>query len=436
MSEARATPPAPGTRIDGVRIDRMSHGPDAIARHGGRVLFVAGAAPDDVVDVLVTDTRPRFDRARIERVCTPSPVRRTPECPWVGRCGGCQWQHLDYAAQLEAKHRSLCDHLQRIGGLATDAVRAPVPAPAEWRYRHRIKLRVDGERLGFYRAESHELVEIDTCLIAAEPLARALAPARRWLAAVQTTIRRLALVVSEDAPGIVLVANAEGGFVAADDDTNRRLVAAEHAGWARGVVMFGRGWRRSWGDLTVEFAVDGVRVGTTGGEFTQVNLAANRLLVATVLDLAGVRPGEHVLDLYCGAGNLSVPLARRGARVLGIERARRAVADAEASAKRLRLDACRFRCSPVAPVLEQLVAEGIRPDVVVLDPPRGGAADALDCIAALAPRRVVYVSCDPPTLARDLAALTRTGYRLAALQPVDLFPQTYHLEAVAALDAS
>jgi 23S rRNA (uracil1939-C5)-methyltransferase len=436
MSDAAAGSPTAGIRIEGVRIDGMSHGPDAVARHGGRVLFVAGAAPGDVADLLVTERRPRFDRARIERLRAPSPLRRTPACPWVGRCGGCQWQHLAYAAQLEAKHRSLCDHLRRIGGLPTDGVRPPIPAPTEWRYRHRIILRTERGRLGFYRAESHDLVEIDECRIAADPLAAALAPARRWLAAVRTTIRRLALVVGENAPGVVLVANAEGDFVPADDGANRDLVAAAKTGWARGVVMFGRGWWRSWGDVAVECEVEGVGLRTTGGEFTQVNLAANRLLVATVLDLAGFRPGEQVLDLYCGAGNLSLAFARRGARVLGVERARRAVADAEANATRLGLEACRFRCGAVARVLDRLVRDGARPDILVLDPPRGGAADALDGIAALGPRRVVYVSCDPPTLARDLAGLTRTGYRLTVLQSIDLFPQTYHLEAVAALDAS
>jgi 23S rRNA (uracil1939-C5)-methyltransferase len=419
-------------RITGLHIDAMSHGAAAVARYRGRVLFVAGGAPGDVADVVVTETRARFMRARIERLAQPSPARRDPPCPWVGRCGGCQWQHLEYAAQLAAKRRNLIENLTRIGGLPADTVREILPAPSEWRYRHRINLRTDGGRLGFYRAESHEIIEIDDCAIAAEPLGKALGAARAWLAQLRTTIRRLALVHSETTPGLVFVANAEGELAAADDAINRQLVGD---GVCRGVVMFGRGWRRSWGEPTVGFTCEGATLTTTGGEFTQVNFAANRLLVATVIALAGIRAGDEVLDLYCGAGNLGIPAARAGARVLGVERVPRAVADAVANVERLGLAACRFECAPAEAVLRRCVEAGRRVDVVLLDPPRGGARGILGDLVRLAPPRIVYVSCDPPAFARDAAILAGHGYRLTAVQPIDLFPQTYHLEIVAVLDA-
>ncbi len=419
-------------RIAGLRIDAMGHGAEGVARHQGRVVFVAGGAPGDLADVVVTDARARFVRARIERLAEPSAARREPPCPWVGRCGGCQWQHLEYTAQLAAKRRNLIENLTRIGGLPTDTVREILAAPSEWRYRHRINLRSDGGRLGFYRAESHEIIEIDDCAIAAEPLGNALGAARAWLAQVRTTIRRLALVRSETTPGLVFVANAEGDLAAADDAINQRLVGD---GVCRGLVMFGRGWRRFWGEPTVAFTVEGATLATTGGEFTQVNLAGNRLLVSTVLALARFRAGDEVLDLYCGAGNLGIPAARAGARVLGVERVPRAVADAVANAERLGLTACRFECAPAAAVLRRCVEAARRIDVVLLDPPRGGARGILDDLARLAPPRIVYVSCDPPAFARDAAILAGHGYRLTAVQPIDLFPQTYHLEIVAALEA-
>ena len=425
-----------GSVIHGLTVEAMSHGADAVARDRGKVIFVAGGAPGDLVDVSITKAHGRFSHATVRKLHSAAKVRREAPCRYTGRCGGCQWQHLVYRAQLEAKYRNLTDHLARIACIAQPLPLQVIPSPVEWRYRHRINLRTHGHRLGFYRAESHELVEIEECLIAAAPLESALAAARRWLGTIETTIRRLSLVASEDAPGVVLVANAEGSLAAADDASNHLALTERTCGSVRGVVMFGKGWRRTWGKVDVTFDVDGATLTTTGGEFTQVNLEANRVLAESVLTLGGVSPGDEVLDLYCGAGNLTVPAARRGARVLGVERSARAIADAEANRDRLGLGNCRFRCAPVETALAHLAAEGTRPRTVILDPPRGGAAAILADVVLLDPKRVVYVSCDPPTLARDLATLVRYGYRLEAVQPIDFFPQTYHLEVVAALGAT
>lgn len=429
----RPDPHRPGSVIHRISIEAMSHGPDAVARDEGRVIFVAAGAPGDVVDVEITETHGRFSRAAIRRLHSAGEARREPHCRYVGRCGGCQWQHLIYPGQLEAKYRNLCDHLIRIAGIEEPRPMPVIASPAEWRYRSRINLRTDGRRLGFYRAESNELVEIEECLIAAPSLEGALATARRWLDTVRTTIRRLALVASEGLPDVVLVANAQGPFAAVDDASNRRMLAAQTGRTIRGMVMFGKGWRHSWGDVDVPLSIGRDTLVSTGGEFTQVNLEANRLLVETVLTLGGISGGDEVVDLYCGAGNLTVPAARRGARVLGVERSPRAVADAEINARRLGLDECRFRCASAQTALADLATDGARPQVMILDPPRGGSAAILTDMVRLSPRRVVYVSCDPPTLARDLATLVRHGYRVDAVQPFDFFPHTYHLEVVAAL---
>jgi 23S rRNA (uracil1939-C5)-methyltransferase len=423
----------PPVVLEGLRIESMSHGPDGVGRYQGRVVFVRDTAPGDVVDARITERRATYSRAVRGVIRAPAAGRREPPCPYVGRCGGCQWQHLAYAAQLAAKHRNLVDHLSRIGGLDPSPIRPVLPAPEEWRYRHRINLRVQDRRLGFYRAESHELVEIDACLIAAAPVDAALGAARRWLDLVDTRIRRLSLVASEEGGPIVLVANAEGALAPGDHARNLDLVRRVAETGVRGVVMHGKGWRKGWGDVHVSFVVDGIPILTTAGEFTQVNLAANRHLAGTVAELAAIEPGDDVLDLYCGAGNLAIPAARRGAEVLGIERSARAVADAHANARRLGLERCRFVCAPVERALRELTAT---PGVVILDPPRGGAAPIMQDLLRLRARRVVYVSCDPPTLARDVAALVDRGYRLQAVQPLDLFPQTYHLEAVACLSAA
>ncbi len=200
----------------------------------------------------------------------------------------------------------------------------------------------------------------------------------------------------------------------------------------RGTVVTGAGARLVAGDPTVRVALEpGLALEVPADVFTQVNPGANRRLVETVVALGAFAPGARVLDLYCGAGNLSLPLARRGVTVLGIERSPVAVEAARANAARLRLAGATFRTGDVARALGDLPAGSV--DAVVLDPPRAGAADAVPALAALRPPRILYVSCDPATLARDVRGLVAAGYRLERVQPIDVFPQTYHVESVAKL---
>jgi len=235
----------------------------------------------------------------------------------------------------------------------------------------------------------------------------------------------------------VLCAEAEGGWNPADETRCTGWLAA-HPDFA-GLALSGRGWRRSFGEDSVTIWPEpDLPLRVRAGTFTQVNPAGNQLLVRTVLDqllspslAAGAQRPLRVLDLYSGAGNFSLPLARRGAQVLAVEQSRQACADGVENARRLGL-ACRFVCERVERLAARLVSEGERFDAVLLDPPRSGAAGALDAVIRLAPRRVVYVSCDPATLARDLRRLGE-HFQIVKVQPVDLFPHTYHLETVVAL---
>jgi 23S rRNA (uracil1939-C5)-methyltransferase len=198
-------------------------------------------------------------------------------------------------------------------------------------------------------------------------------------------------------------------------------------------VLFGRGWRRTWGDTQVSFdlGVDGLTLTVSQGAFTQVNLAGNRELIAALLRLGEFKAEQRVIELYCGAGNLSLPVARRVRELVGIEHDQTAVRDARANAVRAGLTNARFICAPARAGTYHLLHAGARSDVVLLDPPRAGAADVIDAVPRLGAQMVVYVSCDPATLARDLRGLSIHGYRVRALQPLDLFPQTYHVETIA-----
>jgi 23S rRNA (uracil1939-C5)-methyltransferase len=413
-------------------IEALSHGVFGVARTGDGVVLVPDVAPGDVVRARVVAEKKGYREAEVVEIVSPSPVRRTPPCRHLPECGGCTWQHVSYPAQLEAKEALLRDALVRIGGFEAGALDIrPIVPSAEWAYRHRVTLRVDGEqRLGFYRHRSHRLVEIEECLIADAAVNRALPLAREWLRGVSTAVRRLE-IASTGGERVVFVANAEGPF-RQDGEYHEKFLRGAPS--VAGIVLFGKGWRRSFGKPRIDLAVAPDLAIATEGGFTQVNAEGNRRLIEIVLELADARADDRVLDLYCGAGNLTLPLARRVGSIVGVESDPRSAGDARQNADRAGLTNCRFLVQAAGTATKALAAEGERFSLVILDPPRSGSADVVDGFVELEPSRIVYVSCNPATLARDLRRLVDTGFSLGRIQPIDLFPQTYHLEVVARLD--
>jgi 23S rRNA (uracil1939-C5)-methyltransferase len=406
----------------------MAYGPHAVARHEGKVVFVRGAAPDEEVEVVLSEERPAYAFADAVAVVRPSPQRRAPPCPYLPACGGCPWQHLEYAAQLAAKQRIVAEQLRRIAGL--DVPVAPIlPSPREFGYRRRIKLRVAPGAVGFHAAASHAVVPVEHCLLADDAVDAGIAAALALVRALRMPVRRVELIGrSATDAGIVVAAEIEGAWEAGDAAACQDWLAAQ-AG-VRGLALQGRGWRRRWGDVRIELQPEtDLLLDAHAPAFTQVNPAANQLLVATVLRCVDPQPGQHVLYLYAGAGNLSLPLRRRGALVVAVERDRQAAADAVASAARHPGPPLRVIVDRAERAVQRLAAEGMRFDAAVLDPPRSGAAGCLPGLLRLAPPCLVYVACDPATLARDLALL-RGRYRVDLVQPLDMFPHTYHVETV------
>lgn len=410
-----------------VTTGEMAYGPHAVARCDGKVLFVRGAAPHEEVEVCVREDRERYAFADVVAVRHPSPARRPTPCPYLPRCGGCPWQHLDYAAQLAAKQRIVGEQLQRLGGL-TVPVAAPLASPRAFGYRRRVKVRVAGGVVGYHAAASHDLVAIDHCLLA-EPAVDAAIP---WLGslvdALRSTVRRLEIAAGGSAGRVVVAGEVEGGWNEGDGAACADWLAA-HPDVA-GLVLRGRGWRRAWGEETIELAAGAappLRVRAAG--FTQVNGEANRLLVEEVVRRIAPRAGMRVLDLYAGAGNLSLPLRRGGALVTAVEQDRGAAADARANAAREPGPPLRVIADTAERAARQLADAGERFDAVVLDPPRSGAAACVASLLRLQAPRLVYVSCDPSTLARDLRRLA-AAYRVDDVQPLDFFPHTYHVETV------
>ena len=414
-----------------VRIDALSYGRAAIGRVDGKVVFVERAAPGDVVRARVTADRGSYFEADLVEVVEPSPARVAPPCPLFDACGGCTWQHVAYDEQLRAKRQSVTDALTRIAGLDDPPVAPVIASERTTGYRNRLKLRFEHGRIGFYRAQSHSLVPIDDCLIAEDRVRGALAGVEAFLATLETRVLRVELAARGELGGIVVAINSAGRLRRADVHRIREFLGT-HRNAVRGIVMWGRGWRRHWGDTRRRYTIaESATIETRGASFGQVNTEGNAVLVDTVLEAVALASTDTVLDLYAGAGNFSLPMARRCRRVDAVEHDSAAVEAGRESAAHQRVGNLDFHVGRVERFVAELASKGgDPPDQIVVNPPRDGLGETTEAIARLGAPRITYVSCNPTTLARDVKTLVRHGYSVGNVVPIDLFPHTFHVESV------
>lgn len=410
-----------------VEITGLSFGPYAVARADGEVLMVPNAAPGDRLAVSIRARRRDYALARIERIIAPGPARRSAPCPYVPRCGGCDWQHLDYPAQVREKAALAAAVLARALNADVDPETLVEPAPQEFGYRSRIQLKAGGAgALGFFELGSNRLVEIDRCMVAAPAIripsdvARALGAKLEEIEVVANGDRQVLCAYLKKAPSPA--------------EIKRVRAAMENNPSIQGIVLFRGSVREAIGDPTVRIQIEeGLDLIADADAFSQVNQAQNRKLVASVMEMAGIERGAAVLDLFCGAGNFSLPAARRGAEVTGVDSEARAIAAARKNASRLNLSTAKFIAMKATDTAQFLLRAGYRPQTVMLDPPRTGAADLMEAIVRMRPRTAIYVSCDMATLTRDVRILTAGGYRAGKIRAFDFFPNTHHLEIAAQL---
>jgi 23S rRNA (uracil1939-C5)-methyltransferase len=414
-------------------IDALSYGPYGIGRHQGKAVLIPKTAPGDTVAARIVEAKERYSIGEIVRIVKPSSLRQDPPCPYVTRCGGCPWQHVSYETQLLAKQKSVEDALRRIGKLEGFELKPIIPSPFTYSYRRRIRLQRDGsKRLGFFASFSHHLVEIDRCLIADDKLNAIIERLRRWSEELITDLEHLEVVTGDEPNQIVVVGQSAGGFNSRDSSICERLLEENHL--INGLIVRGRDWRRTWGEAAVSVVPeDGLCVRVDGDVFTQVNSLGNRQLVDELLAAADFNRDDRVLELYSGAGNFTHSIAKRVGDIVAVEGYRPAFESGKRSAELNGITNIHWICSPVPAALTQLKKQRQRYSKIVLDPPRTGAKGIERDLAMLGAEKILYISCNPTTLARDLAALTKQGYSLRSVQPIDLFPHTFHVETIATL---
>jgi len=439
-------------------IDDLAFGGEGVGRADGYVVVVPGGLPGDRLQVRLVQVRSRFGRGTIEAVLEPSPQRVEAPCPYFGRCGGCRLQHVAYPAQLAFKSKQVADALERLGGLRDVPLRPIIGAEETFGYRNKMEFTVARARgamvVGLHETERYDSVlDIERCLLQSDRMNGLLAETRAFFAERGLTVYEqdtgegllrflmlregkhtgeLMTNVVTSAPAVSELAPLAQRLQARDAGTTSVVmnVNPKKASVAVGVEEHLLGGRDH-----IRENVGGLTFRVSANSFFQTNTRQAERLFDLVVESTGLTGTETVLDLYSGTGAISLLLARRARWVYGVELAQAAVDDAGANATANGITNCTFVSGEVRFVLPALIAKGVTAEVVVADPPRAGFhPKALHALITLGARRIVYVSCNPTTLARDLGELVRGGYRLEWVQPVDMFPHTPHIEAVAQLE--
>ncbi|MBW4698717.1 MAG: 23S rRNA (uracil(1939)-C(5))-methyltransferase RlmD [Aphanocapsa lilacina HA4352-LM1] len=451
-------PVEPGALLQGqtvtVPITALAAGGDGIARlTDGRVLFVAGVVPGDTVEARLVHLKKDHAFGRILQIVQASPHRIEAPCPVAERCGSCQWQWIDYPFQLEAKQRQVREALEHLGGFAEPPVEPVIAQPRPFGYRNKSTFPIGRDArgepvIGYYQKDSHRIVPLNACPVQDSRLDPLLAAARELIRAQGWSIydeklhrgalRHLGLRIGERTGQRLLTFVVNGQTLSGIKPAAQALMdrfpdlvgVCLNTHTERGNTIFGPQTRCVAGQDCIEDVLDGFRFRIESTTFFQICTSQAEILARLVVRGAAATSEQTVIDAYCGIGTLSLPLARTARSVVGIESHVRSVEQARRNAWINGVENCRFKAGTVEALLPALKA-----DIVVVDPPRKGCDPAvLAAILGSLRLRVVYVSCNPATLARDLRQLVAGGYRLVRVQPVDLFAQTHHVECVATLE--
>jgi 23S rRNA (uracil1939-C5)-methyltransferase len=464
----------PVNKNDEVMLDiiGMTHEGEGVGRVEGFTLFVQGALPGEKVRAKVLKTKKQYGYAKLLNLVEASSARISAPCEIYDQCGGCQLQHMDYTAQLEWKRQLVVDNLERIGklrvsgGAGGDAegaqaegilVRPTLGMDEPWRYRNKAQVPIgateDGLVGGFYARGSHRIVDMDTCLIQHEDndnvvrrvkeIGRKLGISAYDEESGKGLLRHVVVRVAFRTGEMMVVLVTNGERIPHTDEwiaEIRREIPTvtsicQNVNTKKTNVIFGDTTRTLWGSDVIYDYIGDVKFAISARSFYQVNPAQTEVLYGKTVEYAGLTGNETVIDAYCGIGTISLFLAQHAKQVYGVEIVREAIEDARGNAKLNGMDNVVFEVGASEDVIPNWKEQGITADVIVVDPPRKGCDPRLlETILAMKPERVVYVSCNPSTLARDLRVLEDGGYKTVEVTPVDMFPHTVHVESVALLE--
>ena len=420
-----------------------------VARIDGQVVFVKGALAGETCRISIEHVGHRAAWAHVEEILTPSPDRIEPDCPYYGRCGGCQTRHMSYPAEVAFKAGKVHDALQRIGGVDPGLILLH-GASAPDRYRNKVQFPVAGSAIGYFQERTHHVIDISDCRLTPEICAPIREAVVTWMRENHVPaydehthtglIRHLYIRTNRQGEALVCILANGRSFPKEDELVSAlRAVSDKLIGISLGVntrktnVILGDSYRTLWGQDYLMDSLCGLTFRLSVPSFFQVNRPQAEVLYTLAAEFAGLTGTETLLDLYCGTGTIGLIMAARAKEVIGVEVVAEAIADARENARRNNVANARYLCADAGQAAAQLAAEGVRPDVVVVDPPRKGLSpEVIQVLLTMAPRKIVYVSCDPATLARDVKELT-AAYTLKRAEAVDMFPRTHHVETVLSL---
>jgi 23S rRNA (uracil1939-C5)-methyltransferase len=434
-----------------VTIKKLVNGGYGLANlSSGKTTLVQFALPGEIVTIATVEQQQRLDHARAIRVEQPHEGRVAPPCPYYGSCGGCNLQHADYSTQCLLKQQIICDLLQRskspvLKELASQ-VEAVIASPLAFGYRQRIRLKVDQQkRVGFSRFRSHTIIPVKRCLLAPYTINRCLAalPTSESFADLAPITEELEILYNPHDTTTCLLFSLKRP-PRPTDRTRAKALCGEVEGVTR-VFLNGNDFALE-GPFSDSKGEDDKRLTAIiplkpplklvweAGGFCQVNTEQNYRLISLVLQLSEPAASDRILDLYCGMGNFSIPLARSSAFVNGVESQGSAIRSALYNSSRNGLLNTSFEKNDVPDACKSLVSQRTKFDTIICDPPRQGMSYMAPLLGRLTDRRLIYISCDPATLCRDLAELASVGFTIKKVQPIDMFPQTHHLETVVLLE--
>lgn len=421
--------------INDLHIESLAYGGSGVGHHSGKVVFVPFTAPGDRVQCRIVRHKKRYVEARAERLLVSSESRRAALCPVFGQCGGCQWQHLSYADQCAWKERIFKDFMTRQLGVGPNGIRPIVPSADEWGYRSRVQLKClntpKGFQVGFYRRGSHYVIPVDHCPVIHPLLNRAKDQLCSWIGKTRWAgfVPQIDLAVDDQE-------RVRGVVHCLALDVKDFIGHLKGLGAASDMALFVQTGRKDslqhvCGplDLVIEVDTPTLRLGYGPGGFAQINLSQNRAMVREVISVLVSDPPGRVLDLFCGMGNFSLPVSRLAQEVIGVEAYPQSIEMARLNARLNGVDNAAFFARESFGAVTSYSASGPI-DLVILDPPRSGAYDVAREMVTIRPASILYVSCDPSTLVRDLKPLLSNGYQLAWSRPFDLFPHTHHTESI------